>query len=203
MWRDTCDVTHATWQKVGKWGIPEKSIKNVAQRRWNQVRRSLKSKVMARYGFSEFCPLWILWACEGVQFQMKERFLAKTPFLSIDRGQNVAQKSAASFKIPTLMLYGQVLFAQVLFDKYFSSVSCQNENLPLTWYQHGGGGPALSLFKFWNGGKKLSKISLCWQLQDVGVLWAQLRGSSRRRSMCDRVLPCVTLFYSVLQYGIE
>ena len=53
-WRD---VTHATWRKVGKWGIPEKSIKNVAQRRWDQVRRSLQSKVMARNGFSEFCPL--------------------------------------------------------------------------------------------------------------------------------------------------
>ena len=58
--RDTCDVTyvtHATWQKVGKWGIPEKSIKNAAQRRWSQVRRTLQSKVMARNGFSEFCPL--------------------------------------------------------------------------------------------------------------------------------------------------
>ena len=55
----TC-VTYLTCQvsrKVGKWGIPEKSIKNVAQRRWNQVRRSLQSKVMARNGFSEFCPL--------------------------------------------------------------------------------------------------------------------------------------------------
>ena len=29
--RDVTYVTHATWQKVGKWGIPEKSIKNVAQ----------------------------------------------------------------------------------------------------------------------------------------------------------------------------
>ena len=56
--RDTCDVTyvtHTTWQKVGKWGIPEKSIKNVAQRRWPQVRRTLESKVMARNGFFYKC----------------------------------------------------------------------------------------------------------------------------------------------------
>ena len=38
---------------------------------------------------------------------MKEQFLAETPVLSIDRGQNAAQESAAPFKIPTLMLYGQ------------------------------------------------------------------------------------------------
>ena len=27
---DVTYVKHATWQKIGKWGIPEKSIKNVA-----------------------------------------------------------------------------------------------------------------------------------------------------------------------------
>ena len=39
-----------------KWGIPEKSIKNVAQRRWPYVRRSLQSKVMARNWFLEIPP---------------------------------------------------------------------------------------------------------------------------------------------------
>ena len=39
-----------------KWGIPEKSIKNVAQRRWPYVRRSLQSKVMARNQFLEIPP---------------------------------------------------------------------------------------------------------------------------------------------------
>ena len=48
MWRD---VTHAIWQKVGKWGLPEKSIKIVDQRRRNQVCRSLQSKVVACNGF--------------------------------------------------------------------------------------------------------------------------------------------------------
>ena len=55
----TC-VTYVTCQvsrKVGKWGIPEKSIKNVVQRRRPQVRKTLQSKVMARNGFFEFCPL--------------------------------------------------------------------------------------------------------------------------------------------------
>ena len=45
-------VTHAMWQKVGKWGIPEKSIKNVAQRRHPQVRRTLQSKVMDFLNFA-------------------------------------------------------------------------------------------------------------------------------------------------------
>ena len=38
----------ARWhEKIGKWGIPEKSIQNVAQLRWNYLRRTLQSKVMA------------------------------------------------------------------------------------------------------------------------------------------------------------
>ena len=66
---DTCDmtyVTRVTWQKVGKWGIPEKSSKNAAQRRWPQVRRTLQSKVMAGYWFLEISPL-LLYKWGGVQ----------------------------------------------------------------------------------------------------------------------------------------
>ena len=54
----TC-VTYVTCQvsrKVGKWGIPEKSIKNAAQRRWSQVRRTLQSKVIARKRFLDIPP---------------------------------------------------------------------------------------------------------------------------------------------------
>ena len=38
-------------KNMAKWGIPEKSIKNVAQGCWNQVRRTLRSKVMANNFF--------------------------------------------------------------------------------------------------------------------------------------------------------
>ena len=38
-------------KKLDKWGIPEKSIKNATQRRWPQVSRTLKSKVMAKNRF--------------------------------------------------------------------------------------------------------------------------------------------------------
>ena len=70
---DTCDmtyVTRVTWQKVGKWGIPEKSSKNAAQRRWPQVRRTLKSKVMAGYWFLEINPLYFaLWMRGGPELR--------------------------------------------------------------------------------------------------------------------------------------
>ena len=39
-----------------EWGIPEKSIKNVAQRRWPKVRRTLQSKVIAQKSFTIFFP---------------------------------------------------------------------------------------------------------------------------------------------------
>ena len=54
-----------------KWGIPEKSIKNVAQRRWPYVRRSLPQKVMARNWFLEIPPA-ISPAWEGVELQRKQ-----------------------------------------------------------------------------------------------------------------------------------
>ena len=44
---------------MAKWGIPEKSIKNVAQRRWPFVRRTLQSKVMAKLDLL-FFPLCVL-----------------------------------------------------------------------------------------------------------------------------------------------
>ena len=46
------------------WGIPEKSIKNVAQRRWPWVRRTLQSKVMTRNRFLEIPPVIspLIWA---------------------------------------------------------------------------------------------------------------------------------------------
>ena len=40
-------------KSMAKWGILEKNIKNAAQRRWPQVRRTLHSKVMAKNFFSE------------------------------------------------------------------------------------------------------------------------------------------------------
>ena len=44
------------------WGIPEKSMKNVAQRRWPEVRRTLQSKVMAKINFCFYFPLYFtLW----------------------------------------------------------------------------------------------------------------------------------------------
>ena len=49
----------AIWQgapNMAKWGIPEKYIKNAAQKRWPQVRMTLHSKVMAKTGFGEFPP---------------------------------------------------------------------------------------------------------------------------------------------------
>ena len=39
-----------------KWGIPEKSIKNVAHRRWPYVHRTLQSKGMAHLDFFFFSP---------------------------------------------------------------------------------------------------------------------------------------------------
>ena len=55
----------AIWQgvpNIAKWGIPEKSIKNAAQKRWPQVRRTFHSKVMDENGFWNIFPLYILWA---------------------------------------------------------------------------------------------------------------------------------------------
>ena len=43
---------------IAKWGIPEKSMKNVAQRRRPEVRRTLQSKAMAKIDFGVYIPLY-------------------------------------------------------------------------------------------------------------------------------------------------
>ena len=43
-------------KNMGKWGIPEKSIKNAAQKRWIQVRRTFHSKVTAKNIFTNKIP---------------------------------------------------------------------------------------------------------------------------------------------------
>ena len=49
----TCHL--ATWsaKTIGKRGIPENSIQNVAQLRWNYLRRTLQSKVMDGFFYLE------------------------------------------------------------------------------------------------------------------------------------------------------
>ena len=42
---------HMQKQNMGKWGIPEKGIKNAAQRCFIQARRTLQSKIMAKNQF--------------------------------------------------------------------------------------------------------------------------------------------------------
>ena len=44
-------------KNMGKWGIPEKGIKNAAQRCWIQVRRTLQSKIMAKNQFLDIFGL--------------------------------------------------------------------------------------------------------------------------------------------------
>ena len=49
----------ARWhEKIGKWGIPEKSIQNVAQLSWNYLRRTLQLKVMVENSFLGKHPLY-------------------------------------------------------------------------------------------------------------------------------------------------
>ena len=43
---------------IAKWGIPEKSMKNVAQRRRHVARRTLQSKGMAKIDFCDYIPLY-------------------------------------------------------------------------------------------------------------------------------------------------
>ena len=43
---------------IAKWGIPEKSMTNVAQRRRPEVRRTLQSKAMAKIDFGVYIPLY-------------------------------------------------------------------------------------------------------------------------------------------------
>ena len=45
---------------MAKWGIPEKSIKKAAQRRWIQVRRTLHSKIMAKNRFLDIFGLFLV-----------------------------------------------------------------------------------------------------------------------------------------------
>ena len=53
---------------IAKWGIPEKSMQNIAQRRWPEVRRTLRSKVMAKIDLCIYFPLYFtLWAKKNKQ----------------------------------------------------------------------------------------------------------------------------------------
>ena len=54
-------VVNHMWKNMVKWGIPEKSIKNVAQGCWPQVRRTLRSKVMANNFFRKENALYFTW----------------------------------------------------------------------------------------------------------------------------------------------
>ena len=74
----------ATWsaKTIGKRGIPEKSIQNVAQLRWNYLRRTLQSKVMAENRVLGNRPLYFTLQKSGTQFQRKESYLSKTSFVT-------------------------------------------------------------------------------------------------------------------------
>ena len=78
----TCHL--ATWsaKTIGKRGIPEKSIQNVAQLRWNYLRRTLQSKVMAENRVLGNRPLYFTLQKSGTQFQRKESYLSKTSFVT-------------------------------------------------------------------------------------------------------------------------
>ena len=56
--RLVCDISQRflAQKNMVLWGIPEKSIKNVAQWCWLHVHRSLQSKVMAKNRFLEITP---------------------------------------------------------------------------------------------------------------------------------------------------
>ena len=58
-------------KKIGKWGIPEKSIQNVAQLRWNYLRRTLQSKVMAENRVLGNRPLYFTLLSGGVCYYPK------------------------------------------------------------------------------------------------------------------------------------
>ena len=56
---------------MAKWGVPEKSIKNAAQRRRPLIRKTLQSKVMAQNRFWEIPPCISLYkkgAARGFDF---------------------------------------------------------------------------------------------------------------------------------------
>ena len=80
--RATCHL--ATWsaKTIGKQGIPEKSIKNVAQLRWNYLRRTLQSKVIAENRVVGNRPLYFTLQKSVTQFQWKESYLSKTSFVT-------------------------------------------------------------------------------------------------------------------------
>ena len=57
------------WQgapNMTKWGIPEKSTKNAAQKRWPRSRRTFQSKVITKNRFSEISPYISPWALRMV-----------------------------------------------------------------------------------------------------------------------------------------
>ena len=64
---------------VAKWGIPEKSMKNVAHRRWPKVRMTLQSKAMAKIDFCVYSPLYFtLWA-KKIRTLFSGHFFRPTP----------------------------------------------------------------------------------------------------------------------------
>ena len=91
----------ATWsaKTIGKRGIPEKSIQNVAQLRWNYLRRTLQSKVMAENRVLGNRPLYFTLQKSGTQFQRKESYLSKTFFVTFFVLIFGTQKVSANSKI--------------------------------------------------------------------------------------------------------
>ena len=82
--RDVTYVTHATWQKVGKWGIPEKSIKNVAQRWWPRTVAHSSQKLWPVTDFLNFalCKSFVYVLCNLIFWDKnKNSFILKSQCL--------------------------------------------------------------------------------------------------------------------------
>ena len=76
--------------KVAKWGIPGKSMKNVAQRRWPEVRMTLQSKVMAKIDFCVYFPLYFtLWAKKYKNYVFLTSFGPGPNGKMIQNGKNI------------------------------------------------------------------------------------------------------------------
>ena len=80
--RTTCHLATESAKTIGKRGIPEKSIQNVAQLLWNYLRRTLQSKVMAENRVLGNRPLYFTLQKSVTQFQWKESYLSKTSFVT-------------------------------------------------------------------------------------------------------------------------
>ena len=96
---------------MAKWGIPEKSIKNVTQRRWPQVCRTLQSKIIARkqlleipsaispagllqFNSSAPWPLWVSQLYPDMRNQLKLCF-----FVLFERNDCDEKKKKAQQKV--------------------------------------------------------------------------------------------------------